>query len=127
MTNEENFHARPPLGFPTGSVRAVLTLLIQAIVVHEVVLDRQVAVIWTETLVIALAYYFTYRRFVSLPREVILRLEQEGALPREPNPLGLPRHSVRILIILTHGALGANLYREHRMLEPQVIAIFGTA
>ena len=76
MTNEENFHARPPLGLPTGSVRALLTLLILAVVVHEVVLGRQVAVIWTETLVIALAYYFTYRRFASLPREVIIRLER---------------------------------------------------
>ncbi len=127
MTNEENFHSRPPLGLPTGSVRAVLTLLILAIVVHEVVLGRQVAVIWTETLVIALAYYFTYRRFAALPREVIIRLEHEGALPREPNPLGLPRHSIRILIILTLAGLGAYLYREGRLLEPQVITIFGTA
>ena len=127
MTTEENFHARPPLGLPTGSVRAALTLLILAVVVHEVVLGRLVAVIWTETLVIALAYYFTYRRFVSLPRETIIRLEREGALPREPNPLGLPRHSIRILIVLTLAALGAYLYREHRLLEPQVITIFGTA
>jgi hypothetical protein len=127
MATEENFHARPPLGLPTGSVRAVLTLLILAVVVHEVVLGRPVAVIWTETLVIALAYYFTYRRFASLPREVIIRLEREGALPREPNPLGLPRHSIRILIILTIGGLAAYLYREHRLLEPQVITIFGTA
>lgn len=126
MSTEENFHARPPLGLPTGSVRAVLTLLILAVVVHEIVLGRQVAVIWTETLVIALAYYFTYRRFVSLPRNVITRLEQEGALPREPNPLGLPRHSIRILIILTIGGLGTYLYREQRLLEPQVITIFGT-
>lgn len=127
MTTEENFHARPPLGLPTGSVRAILTLLILAVVVHEIVLGRLVAVIWTETLVIALAYYFTYRRFVSLPREVIIRLEREGALPREPNPLGLPRHSIRVMIIFTIGALGVYLYREHRLLEPQVITIFGTA
>ena len=127
MTREENFHARPPLGLPTGSVRALLTLLILAVVVHEVALGRLVAVIWTETLVIALAHYFTYRRFVSLPREVLLRLEQEGTLPREPNPLGLPRHSIRILIVLTIVGLGAYLYRENRLLEPQVITIFGTA
>ena len=127
MTTEANFHARPPLGLPTGSVRAILTLLILAVVVHEIVLGRLVAVIWTETLVIALAYYFTYRRFVSLPREVIMRLQQEGALPREPNPLGLPQHSIRVLIVLTIAGLGAYLYREHRLLEPQVITIFGTA
>src|SRR5262245_58611344 len=127
MSTAENFHARPPLGLPTGSVRALLTLLILAVVVHEVVLGRQVAVIWTETLVISLAYYFTYRRFVSLPRAVITRLETEGPLPREPNPLGLARHSLRFLIILTIAGLGAYLYREDRLLEPQVITIFGTA
>jgi len=127
MTTGENFHARPPLGLPTGSVRALLTLLILTVVVHEIVRGRHVAVIWTETLVIALAYYFTYRRFASLPREVILRLEREGALPREANPLGLPRHTIRILIVLTIGALGVYLYREKRLLEPQVITIFGTA
>jgi hypothetical protein len=127
MTSEENFHSRPPLGLPTGSVRALLTLLILAVVVHEIVLGRLVAVIWTETLVIALAYYFTYRRFASLPREVIIRLQQEGTLPREPNPLGLPRHSIRVLIVLTIVVLGAYLYRENRLFEPQVITIFGTA
>jgi hypothetical protein len=127
MSTDENFHARPPLGLPTGSVRAVLTLLILAIVVHEIVLQRIVAVIWTETLVISLAYYFTYRRFVSLSREVLIRLEREGAIPHEPNPLGLPKHTIRILIILTIGGLGAYLYREGRLHEPQVITIFGTA
>lgn len=127
MSAEENFHARPPLGLPTGSVRALLTLLILAVVVHEVVLGRQVSVIWTETLVIALSHYFTYRRFVSLPRDVLERLQQEGSLPREPNPLGLPRHTIRLLILLTIGGLGAYLYREQRLLEPQVITIFGTA
>jgi len=127
MSTEENFHARPPLGLPTGSVRALLTLLILAVVVHEIVLGRTVAVIWTETLVIALAYYFTYRRFVSLPPALMARLEHEGALPKEPNPLGLPRHSIRFLIVLTIAGLGAFLYREQRLLEPQVITIFGTA
>ncbi len=126
MSTDENFHARPPLGLPTGSVRALLTLLILAIVVHEIVLQREVAVIWTETLVISLAYYFTYRRFVSLPRDVIARLEREGAIPRDSNPLWLPRHSVRILIILTFCGLGTYLFREGRLYERQVIMIFGT-
>jgi len=126
MSTDESFHARPPLGLPTGSVRAVLTLLILAIVVHEIVLQRKVEVIWTETLVISLAYYFTYRRFVSLSRDVLIRLEREGAIPHEPNPLGLPKHTIRILIVLTFGGLGAYLYREGRLLEPQVLTIFGT-
>lgn len=126
MSNDENFHARPPLGLPTGSMRALLTLMILAIVVHEVVLDRKVEFIWTETLVISLAYYFTYRRFVSLSRDMIIRLEREGAIPHEPSPLGLPRHTIRILIVLTFAGLGTYLYREGRLLELQVLQIFGT-
>src|SRR5579872_1582039 len=91
---DDDFNARPPLGLPTGSIRALLTLLILAVVVHEIVLGREVAVIWTETLVIALAYYFTYRRFVMLSPAVLSRLEQDGAIQRESNPLFLPRGSI---------------------------------
>jgi hypothetical protein len=126
MTTSENFHARPPLGLPTGSIRALLTLLILGIVVHEVALGRPVAMIWNETLVIALAYYFTYRRFVSLPADAISRLEADGTLPREQNPLFLPRLSIRFLILLVIGGLLGYLYREGRLFEPQVVAIFGT-
>ena len=126
MTNEANFHSRPPLGLPTGSVRALLTLVILAIVAHEIVLGREVAIVWVETLVIALAYYFTYRRFVALPPQLLARLEQEGAIPKEPNPLGLPRHSIRIAIVLTISALAVYLYREKRLHEPQVVTILGT-
>ncbi|MBS0260499.1 MAG: hypothetical protein JSS02_00975 [Planctomycetes bacterium] len=126
MTTSNNFHARPPLGLPTGSIRALLTLLILAIVVHEVVLQRPVTVIWNETLVIALAYYFSYRRFVALPAEVITRLEADGTLPRERNPLFLPRLSVRFVILLVIGGLAAYLYREQRLFEPQVVTMFGT-
>lgn len=125
-SDENNFQARPPLGLPTGSVRAILTLQILAVVIREVALGRQVAVIWTETLVIALAHYFTSRRFVTLPWDVLRRLQAEGYIPKESNPLGLPRHSIRAIIMLSIGGLGAYLYREHRLLEPQVITIFGT-
>lgn len=125
-TEPENFHARPPLGLPAGSVRAILTLQILAIVVHEVALGHPVAVIWTETLVIALAHYFTSRRFVALPRDVLRRLEEEGHIPKESNPLGLPRHTVRAVIVLTIAGLGVFLFREQRLFEPQVITVFGT-
>ena len=122
----ENFFARPPLGLPTGSVRAFITLLILSVLVHEVALGHQVSVIWAETFVIAMAHYFTTRRFVLLPTDVLKRLETEGVLPREARPLFLPRHSIRAVIVLTFVGLGVYLYRQNRLLDPQVMLLLGT-
>jgi hypothetical protein len=101
----ENPMARPPLGLPTGSVRALLTLLIIGVVVVETLRGRYVDELWSETLLIALAHYFTSRRFVGLSPAVLRRLEEEGHVPRESNPLYLPRHSIRALIVLSFAGL----------------------
>ena len=61
----------PPLGLPTGSVRALLTLIVVAVVVTKMVFHRPPDSIWIETLLIALAHYFTSRRFVSLSPEIM--------------------------------------------------------
>ena len=85
--------ARPPLGLPYGSVRAILTLLIVAVVIVQIGRGREVELLWTETLMIALAHYFTSRRFIRLPPEVIRRLPPACPLSRSPAPLsswGLP-------------------------------------
>jgi hypothetical protein len=101
----ENPVARPPLGLPTGSVRAILAILIVAVVIVETVRGHDIDQLWTETLLIALAHYFTSRRFVGLSPAVLRRLEDEGHVPRESNPLFLPRHSIRALIVLSFAAL----------------------
>jgi hypothetical protein len=77
---------RPPLGLPSGSVRALLTLLIVAVVVVQVVRGREVEPLWTETLMIALAHYFTSRRFINLAPDVMRRLEAEQCPPIETTP-----------------------------------------
>ena len=76
---------RPPLGLPSGSVRALLTLLIVAVVIAQVARGQAVEPLWVETLMIALAHNFTSRRFVSLPPELVRRLEAEGHLEEEAN------------------------------------------
>lgn len=113
----------PPLGLPTGSVRALLTLIVVAVVVSRVVLHRPTDPLWIETLLIALAHYFTSRRFVSLPPSVMQRLEQEGVLPKERQPLYLPRNSIRTIIIGTFVGLGIYLYREPKLVTPEAIAL----
>lgn len=115
----------PPLGLPVGSVRAILTLFVVSIVTLSVARGRELDLVWTETLLIALAHYFTSRRFVSLPPEVLARIQKEGVLEQEWHPLFLPRHSIRLLIIGSFIALGVYLYRHNRLWEPRAVSLLG--
>lgn len=113
----------PPLGLPTGSVRALLTLIVVAVVVARVTLGRSPDPLWIETLLIALAHYFTSRRFVSLSPAVLQRLEQEGVIEKERHPLYLPKNSIRTIIIGSFVGLGIYLYREPKLVTPEAIAL----
>lgn len=107
----------PPLGLPAGSVRALLTLLIIAVVVVNLGRGgRELDILWSETLLIALAHYFTSRRFVSLPPDVVKRLEQDGVIDKESHPLFLPRHSIRTIIIASFVGLTIYLFQEQRLI-----------
>ncbi len=116
---------RPPLGLPSGSVRALLTLTIVAVVIVLVVRGDDVDALWTETLLIALAHYFTSRRFINLAPEVRCSLEAEGHIDPESHPLYLPRHSVRIVIVLAFVGLAAYLYGENRLFDMQTFSLLG--
>ena len=113
----------PPLGLPTGSVRALLTLIVVAVVVAQFVLERLPNPVWIETLLIALAHYFTSRRFVSLSPEVMRRLEDDGSIDRERHPLYLPKNTIRFAIIAAFVGLGIHLHREERLFEKETIAL----
>ncbi|MFM9964812.1 MAG: hypothetical protein ACKV2Q_26695 [Planctomycetaceae bacterium] len=119
----------PPLGLPTGSVRALLTLIVVAVVVTKLAFGLPPDVLWVETLMIALAHYFTSRRFVSLPPAVKLRLEQEGVIEKERQPLYLPKNSIRTIIIGAFVGLGIFLFRgeglwyQRRLFQPPAVAM----
>ncbi len=117
---------RTTLGLPRGSVRALLTLIIVSVVVTESVRGHAVPIFWTETLMIAMAHYFTSRRFMQLAPEVIQRLEEEGHIEKESNPLFLPRHSIRIIILLTFVALGVYLYKQNQLFNAEALSVLGT-
>src|SRR5258706_8059036 len=126
MINEQATPAinnRPPLGLPNGSVRALLTLLVVAVVIAQVCRQNDVEPLWTETLMIALAHYFTSRRFIDLAPDLIKHLEAEGHLEIESHPLALPRHSIRTLLVLAFVGLAVYLYFEHKLFEPQALSI----
>jgi hypothetical protein len=117
--------AHPPLGMPSGSVRALLTLLIVAVVIVQMVRGQEVELLWTETLMIALAHYFTSRRFIKLPPEMIHRLTDQGAIETEAHPLFLPRHSIRAILILAFAWLAFYLAQHGQLMEPQSLSILG--
>ena len=114
-----------PLGLPSGSIRALLTFLIVAVVIAQIAMGQQVELLWTETLMIALAHYFTSRRLISLPPEVIARLTEEGKIQAESRPLYLPRHSVRAILIVAFLGLGVYLYRHDRLMDSQALSVLG--
>ena len=127
MANEdESPKYWPPLGLPVGSVRAILTLFIVAVVTVSVAQGRDLDLIWTETLLIAMAHYFTSRRFVALPPEVLKRIQNEGILDKEVHPLFLPRHSIRFLILAAFVGLGVYLYRNQKLFnDPKAMSLLG--
>jgi len=116
---------RPPLGLPSGSIRAALALLIAAVVVVQMARGQEVELLWTETLMIVLAHYFTSRRLINLPPELVRHLAAEGRIETETHPLYLPRHSIRALLVLMFLGLGLYLGRQGRLLEPGALSILG--
>jgi hypothetical protein len=74
---------------------------------------------------IALAHYFTSRRFINLAPDVVRHLEAGGHVIPESNPLFLPRHSIRALLVLAFVGLGVYLHREGRLLDPRALSILG--
>lgn len=107
----------------------MLTLIVVAVVVAKLALKREPDALWMETLMIALAHYFTSRRFVSLSPAVMQRLEQEGVLEKERQPLYLPKNSIRTIIIGAFVGLGIYLFRgdgrwyERPLFQPPAVAM----
>lgn len=125
----------PPLGMPTGSVRALLTLILVAVVITRMLritaaapgeeLGPQDNLLWVEALLIALSHYFTSRRFVELPPDVLRQLEDDGVLERERQPLYLPRNSIRIIIVGAFSWLAYYLYVNGHLYEHHAASLLG--
>ena len=119
----------PPLGMPTGSVRALLALMVVAVVITKLArgdeFNNEHDLLWVLTLVISLTHYFTSRRFVPLSPEIRRQLEDDGVIERERHPLFLPRNSIRIIIIGAFGWLTYYLYINNRIHEHHAATVLG--
>ncbi len=89
---------RHPLGWPPGSVRALLTLMLVCYVSIFLLVDADLPALWSEILMIAIVHYFTVRRHVMLPESIRDDLVRMDLMAGDEHPLGLPRHSVRLII-----------------------------
>ncbi len=98
-------------------MRAILALIIVGVVIVQTLRGESMDVLLGETLMITLAHYFTSRRLIKLPRDMLKRLEEEGQLEPERNPLYLPRHAVRVIIVLAFVGLAVHLARESRLAD----------
>ncbi len=99
--------------------------MIVAVVIAQMVRGGEIHLLWTETLMIAMAHYFASRRFIRLPPEELKRLVDEGHIELEARPLYLPSYSIRLLLIVSFTAVGIYLYLHGRLLEPQALSILG--
>jgi hypothetical protein len=109
---------------PQGSIRALLTLMTVGFIVVQTARGVVVGLLWFESLMIVLAHYFAHRRFVPLSAAMRERLKVEGLLEDDVNPLHLPKHSLRTLIVLAFVGLGIYLAREGRLFDPVAVPVF---
>ena len=117
-------HNTGALGLPSGSIRALLTLMTVGFITIQTARGEKVSLLWFESLMIVLAHYFASRRLVQMSPELRARLIAEGALESEPNPLYLPRHSLRLFIVGAFVALAVYLLQHGRILDPVAVPIF---
>ena len=117
---------RYPLGLPSGSVRALLTLIVVGVTCVDIVKGLPIEAVWAETLMVALAHYFTSRRFIQLPPEMLKRLEADDVIQKEPLPLYLPRGTIRLIILGSFIGVGVYQYRQGLLDQPSTLAIFIT-
>jgi hypothetical protein len=117
---------RYPLGLPSGSVRALMTMIVVAVTCTDIIHGNLIEPVWAETLMVALAYYFTSRRFIQLPPDVLGKLESDGYIPKEPLPLYLPRGTIRIAILVTFLSVAAYQFQNGKLFNNETFSIFVT-
>ena len=117
---------RKVLGLPPGSIRALLTLMTVGFIVVQTARGIEVKLLWFESLMIVLAHYFAHRRFVPLSPEMREKLKAENLLEDDVNPLHLPKHSLRTIIVLSFVGLAIYLACKRRLLDPVAVPVFVT-
>ena len=114
------------LGLPPGSIRALLTLMTVGFIVAQTARGIHVGLLWFESLVIVLAHYFAHRRFVPLSPDMLAWLKEQNVIEDDVNPLHLPKHSLRTIIVLSFVGLAIFLACKGRLLDPVAVPVLVT-
>lgn len=114
-----------PLGLPSGSIRALLALMLVLLFCYQTAIGQDSGLLLSEALMIVLAHYFAARRVVALPPDITRQLEERGSLVAEANPLWLPRGSIRATILLAFVLLALLLALDGRLLDPATLGSVG--
>lgn len=107
---------RHALGLPAGSVRAILSLSSMSLLGLIVFMDKEGAVptlyayLWFMVFLIGASFFASHGKTIGVP----------GV--HDKSPLGLPRGSIRFLLLVLFGAIIGWLYHtNHLMEEPPTI------
>jgi hypothetical protein len=114
-----------PLGLPTGSIRALLALVVVSVACQQMLSGEPPSLLLAETLMIVLTHYFTSRRSLQVSVPLRERLIAEGLWPVEDNPLWLPRGSVRMLIVAAFVLTVLGLLVQGRVLDSNALTLLG--
>jgi hypothetical protein len=114
-----------PLGLPKGSIRAILALIIVIIACQQMLNGAVPNLLLSETLMIVLTHYFTARQHNSDDHKinVINKPVVETIRLNEPNPLWLPRGSIRILIVTAFIITVLGLIEQGRLFDSNVLGM----
>ncbi|CAK0749338.1 conserved membrane hypothetical protein [Gammaproteobacteria bacterium] len=106
-----------PLGLPPGSVRAIVALTVVGVFVWFTWHGKPMGIMLSEAMLIVLAHYFASRQLLTMSAPLRQQLEAQGLLTHDANPLWLPRHSIRILILTAIFLTGALLLLRGELFE----------
>lgn len=105
-----------PLGLPSGSIRAILALIIVTVACQQMLSGTTPSLLLSETLMIVLTYYFTIRQHFSINNKL-------ETITVETNPLWLPRGSIRTLIIVAFIITVLSLIAQGRLFNSNVLGM----
>ncbi|MCZ6796276.1 MAG: hypothetical protein O7J95_21910 [Planctomycetota bacterium] len=91
-----------PLNLPRGSVRAIITLILLGVLWVQMLFEQPVSVVYASLILLIVGHYFGS-----------LRPDPSGEKPRRP--LGLPRGSIRTIILVGFAVVSFKLWRDGKL------------
>ena len=91
-----------PLNLPRGSIRALITLTLLGVLWAQMLMGQQVSVVYGSLILLILGHYFGSRRPGSSEAQ-------------RKSVLGLPRGSIRTIILLGFGLVGFKLWKDGKL------------